>query len=206
MSTRVPWRQAYAEVEQPRRLMLACVLGIVLAMLFPTDLQSYRTTPADHGPVVEGTDHYLRFVNTAAQIALPLASRDVVGLVQLLYVGLATTAATHGLKFLVNSWTIWDVRLGERPSRPGSRYNMPSGHSSMASCAVYYLGRRFGWKHLFYLVPIMLLTMYARVELHQHTVSAVIAGMLIGLLMAAIFTGRRRGTTAVPVPAKDAAA
>jgi hypothetical protein len=34
--------------------------------------------------------------------------------------------------------------------------------------------------------------MYARVALQRHTVSAVLAGMFVGLLMAALFTGKRQ--------------
>ena len=82
------------------------------------------------------------------------------------------------------------VRLGERPH--GGRHNMPSGHASLASSAVYFVGRRYGWWHLLYLVPVLLLTMFARVELDAHTGSAVIAGALIGIFSAALFTGKYR--------------
>jgi lipid A 1-phosphatase len=69
---------------------------------------------------------------------------------------------------------------------------MPSGHSSMASCAVYFVGRRYSIWLAIPLAIIMLLTMYARVMLNQHTISAVIAGALIGFLATAMFTSPRR--------------
>jgi lipid A 1-phosphatase len=191
VSLRTVAKQAYTEVEQPSWFRLACIIGIVISLLFPTNLKSYRTAPPDRSTVAVVTEDYGRFAVTAAQVAMPLVTRDAVGLVQLAYVALGTTALTHTIKFLVQDVTVWEARLGERPSRAGSRNNMPSGHASMASCAVYYLGRRYGWWHLLYAVPIMLLTMYARVALQAHTVSAVIAGMLVGLLMAAMFTGKR---------------
>ena len=60
------------------------------------------------------------------------------------------------------------------------------------SCAAYFVSRRYGWKHALYLVPILLLTMYARVELNDHTVSAVVVGALVGLVSAAMFTSPRK--------------
>ena len=186
-------RQAYTEAaaRRPYRLMIACTLGIVFSVMFPTDLASYRTAPATHNLLVDGTDRYGRYLATAVQIALPIVYRDPVGMMQNLFVGLGTTALTHGLKHLVNGLTIWDARLGERPSGPGSRHNMPSGHSSMASCAVWFVGRRYGWRWGLLIAPIMLLTMFARVELHAHTIAAVMAGVAIGVLAAAWFTSRR---------------
>ena len=185
-------KQAWTQGQRPRWFIAACVIGIVLCMLYPTDLHSYRPAPPDGAlSLAHFSNDYLRFVNTAAQVALPILLDDPIGLVQLAYVGLSTTAATHGLKFLANDLDVWGTRLGERPSGSASRNNMPSGHSSMASCAAYFVGRRYGWWHSLYLLPILLLTMYARVELNAHTMAAVIAGALVGLLMAALFTSRR---------------
>lgn len=183
-------KQAYAQVHRPRRFIFGCVLGIILCVLFPTDQQSYGT-PSTSG-LVRVTDSYLRFTNTVAQVALPVLLMDKIGMVQLVYVGISTTLATHGLKRLLNNWDLWGRRLGERPSGSGSQYNMPSGHSSMASSAAYFVCRRYGLMHALYLIPILLLTMYARVALDAHTVAAVMAGALLGLLMAAIFTSDRR--------------
>ena len=193
-------KQAWQEVERPRLFMLLCVVGIVAMIVFPSDLESYRTGPPDRSLPVVATDKYLRFVNTAAQAALPFLMRDPVGIMQDVYVAVGTTVATHGLKRLLDQWTIWDARLGERPGNVKSQHNMPSGHSSMASCAVYFVPRRYGWWHLLYLIPIMLLTMYARVQLEAHTIPAVIAGMLVGLLVAALFTGRRKAPAAGAPP------
>ena len=186
-------KQAYTQVQKTRRFIFACVIGIILSLLYPTDLQSYRTPRADGDlSLALVTDHYLRFANTVVQVALPILLKDKIGLVQLVYVAISTTAATHGLKRLVDEWEVWGTRLGERPSGPHSRYNMPSGHSSMASSAAYFVCRRYGFMHALYLIPILLLTMYARVALNAHTVTAVITGALVGLLMAAIFTSARR--------------
>jgi lipid A 1-phosphatase len=171
------------------------VLALLACILFPTDLQQARQAiPAkEERPFwVEPTEHQLRFVNTIVQIALPLLLRDAQGITQLLGVGLSTTVVTHGLKRLLNNVHVGETRLGERPDSSRSRHNMPSGHSSMASCAAYFVARRYGWWHLLYLTPITLLTMGARVMLGDHTLSAVLAGCLVGVLCAALLTSSRR--------------
>lgn len=185
-----PWKRAWIEAQKPKRFIVACAIGVILSGLFPSDVQSYRTgdVPGERS-IANIADKYLRFANTMAQVALPLLMRDPVGMAQAVYVGAGTTLATHGLKRLVDKWEIAGTRLGERPS--GGQPNVPSGHSSMASCAAYFVSRRYGLVHLIYLLPILLLAMYARVALDAHTVSAAIAGALLGLLMAALFTSRR---------------
>lgn len=184
--------QAYTQVQRPRLFIIACIIGIMLMLPYPTDLQSYHAHPSNGDTrLVQVTEKYLRFTNTAVQIALPILLKDKIGIVQLVYIGISTTIATHGLKRLLDKAEIQNTRLGERPSRPNSHQNMPSGHSSMASCAAYFVCRRYGLVHALYLIPILLLTMYARVELNDHTVSAVIVGALVGLLMAAMFTSHR---------------
>ena len=190
-----PWLavRAYADAEPPQRLVLPCALAMVLSIVFPSDIEWYRATPPDGGELVGAVEDHVRYLNTAAQVVLPIVHRDAIGLVQAAYVGLATTAATHGLKYALDSTTVMGVRLGERPSDPASRHNMPSGHASMASSAAYFVSRRYGWRHLAYLLPIVLLTMYARVQVDAHTISAVLAGALIGVLAGMLLTGRRRG-------------
>lgn len=183
-------RVAYREVRRPRKLILLCIIGIVMAAMVPSDLSYYRQGPASQAPLVHGVENYGRFVNTIAQVAIPFIMRDAVGVMQNIYIGLSSTFLTHGLKHLLNPAMVQNVRLGERPN--GGHLNMPSGHSSMASCAMYFVARRYGWKHLIYLLPILLCTMYARVELDAHTWSAVIAGALVGILCSAMFTSKAR--------------
>lgn len=185
-------KRAYNDVRIPRVFVLLCLSGVLVAGTYPSNLPSYRPIPAAGAtPFVHFTNDYLRFANTLAQAGLPVFFGDEIGMAQVVYVALGTTAVTQGLKFLVNKWEFGGTRLGERPNGVTSNHNKPSGHSSMASCAVYYVSRRYGLWHLVYLVPIMLLTMYARVALGSHTVAAVIAGALVGLMMAAIFTSGR---------------
>ena len=183
----------YLPKKRPMGFIAACLVSLVVCVFYPTDLASYRENLGAERPAwVEPTETKLRFVNTIAQIALPLLLRDKEGMVQLLYLGVATTIATQGLKRVVNDIHVGGTRIGERPYAPNSRHNMPSGHSSMSSCAVYFVARRYGWRHLIYLVPILLLTMGARIMLDAHTISAVLAGCLIGIICAAWYTSPYR--------------
>lgn len=193
MNIKVITAKAWRQIERPWRLILACILGIALVAPFPSDLESYRDDAPSEHPIVVGVEEYGRFINTVAQIGLPIILRDPVGIMQNVFIAFGSTALTHGLKRALDSVVVDDTRLGERPN--GGRHNMPSGHSSMAACAAYFVGRRYGWKHLIYLGPIVLLTMFARVALDAHTISAVIAGTLIGIVGAALFTGRFDGKT-----------
>jgi len=191
MNDRSIFYRAYAEVRRPVALIVFLLVGIVLSAAYPSKLASYPVLPSGASVPVEVTvtENYVRFVPTAVQIALPIVLGDKVGLVQLLYVGVSTTVLTHGLKHLLDKRWVDHTRLGQRPN--GGSINMPSGHSSMASCAVYFIGRRYSlWLGLL-LSIIVALTMYARVMLNAHTISAVIAGALIGCLTTAWFTSQK---------------
>ena len=183
-------KEAYAQVIRPWPFILACLLGFAICASYPSDTQDYGP-PNDSGLVL-ASEHGLRFINTAVQVALPLLLRDKIGMAQLVFVGVSTTAATHIVKRLLNNRVVWGTRLGQRPTGADSRSNMPSGHSSMASSAAYFVCRRYRFWHALYLIPILLLTMFSRVELNSHSVSAVIAGALLGFLMAALFTSHRK--------------
>jgi membrane-associated phospholipid phosphatase len=136
------------------------------------------------------------------QIAVPILLADKAGMIQLAYIAVTATVATHGVKRLVNDWTLFGTRIGQRPGGEDSKHNAPSGHSSMASCAAYFVCRRYGLWYAFLLVPILLLTMYARVMLNDHTISAAISGALLGLLTAAIFTTKFRKKRLCPMEKK----
>lgn len=187
-------RRALDGVRIPGWLVALCLVGCALAVAYPRDLDPYVATLGSGGdaPIVQTTEHRLRFINVALPIGLVVLKRDAVGLVQLAYVTVAGTIATHGTKRLVNDISIRGTRLGERPYSPDSKHNMPSGHSSLASSGAWFVCRRYGWRWALLVVPVMLLTMYAGVMLDAHTCSAVIAGALIGIVCAALFTSRRR--------------
>ncbi len=135
--------------------------------------------------VFSTTEHYARFVPTIASFALPLIKRDPIGLIQIIHVSIATTIATHSLKWGLNNVVLSGRRLGERPN--GSSKNMPSGHSSMVACALAFLVRRYGWVWLIFL-PLAFLTMGARIYYNAHTIGALIAGFSVGVLCVLFLT------------------
>ena len=190
MTKKTVWRTAYAEVRRPMKCIVALLIAILCCAVYPRDIESYPMHPAGAKMPAEVTltEHYLRFIPTVVQIALPVVLGDKVGMAQLVYAGISTTIVTHGVKHLLNDRWVMGTRLGRRPASATSRHNMPSGHSSMVSCAIWFIGRRYSFRLALALSIFMLLTMYARVMLNDHTISAVIAGALVGFMCTALFT------------------
>lgn len=162
---------------------------VVAAAVYPADPNVRRTDKASVGnlAVVNITEDYLRHVNWVLPIGLAVVCRDFTGLKQITAVLVAGTAATHIPKRLLNDVVIFGNRLGQRPYSTTSNYNMPSGHSALSSGGAYVLVRRFSpWLALIG-VPILLLTMHARVILDAHTISATICGAATGFVVGALF-------------------
>jgi membrane-associated phospholipid phosphatase len=184
-------------------LWLLGIASLLASTFYPTDIAGYvRQEGISRAPwIAHFTERYVRFINPGLQVAVPLLLRDKAGLVQLVKVAIVTTLATQVMKHALNNVHFMGARLGERPTQyPGkpprdfadSNFNMPSGHSSMASCGAYFVARRYGWKWALIMFPVLLLTMFARVSLDEHTLSAV-----LGLLISAIFTTPRRKPASV---------
>lgn len=171
---------------------LAVVLAVACA-LYPSDHEhDYQTSRGgEQEASVMVVEEGVRHLNSLMAIALPLIHRDLVGLAQLAVVAVVGTAATHIPKRLCNDWVIAGTRLGQRPHRHDSKGNVPSGHSSLASCAAFFVCRRYGWRWAWLLLPITLATMWARVMLDQHTMSAVFAGLFVGVAVALFFVKPR---------------
>ena len=186
---------AYRDVRRPLKTLLCCVLVFVLVSLYPTsnNAPSVESVSPEVLDIARWTNDYGRFAVTALQVAIPVLLQDKIGLMQLAFVALSATAGTHGFKRLTNFWMIDTTRLGQRPSGAESKHNMPSGHSSMASCAAFFVCRRYGMKYAILVLPILLLTMFARVATDAHTISAVISGGLLGLICTLLFTSRYAG-------------
>lgn len=171
------------------------LLIIVSAALYPSDMKNDYSIPrgGESSFVVMLTDKYARHLNTLLPIIEIVVQRDLIGIKQLLVVAGAGILATHGPKRLLNNVTVMGTRLGQRPNSPTSKHNMPSGHSSLASTGAYFTMRRCNKWFGLIVIPIMFLTMYARVMLDKHTISATIAGAMIGILVTALFTTKNPG-------------
>jgi lipid A 1-phosphatase len=154
----------------------------ILAPLYPNDLQSRVSEGQSPQPLVQWVENQGRFANTALQVLLPLAMRDVEGLRRLVWIAVLGTASTHGLKHALNDVEISGIRLGQRPSSQSSKHNMPSGHSSLASSGAVFVCRRYGWRWGLLLWPMVLAVMYTRMALDAHTLGAVVMGSALGVL------------------------
>lgn len=178
-------------------VLWAMAFALLIAVeLYPSDLKTgygySRLGP--QSPVVTQTEKWGRLTNTVLQLAVPVLTRDVTGLKQLVPITLGGILASHGPKRLLNDVVIGETRLGQRPSGPDSKHNMPSGHATLAASAVVFLVLRYGFIWALITVPVLVLTMYTRVMLDAHTISAVIAGALTGGMSTALFTTRRQAT------------
>lgn len=166
--------------------LLAC------AALYPTDFQQQHAQPRHdpHNKLVMRVEKYGRHINTVLPILAAVILRDTTALKQGLAIVATGTVATHGPKRALNDVTILGTRLGQRPSSPNSKHNMPSGHSALASAGAYFTVSRYSRWFGLIVWPVLILTMYARYMLDAHTISATIAGALTGLLVASLFTKR----------------
>ena len=193
---KVAYKQSLYEI---RFLKLSFILTLLffLSCFYPTDSSFYQDKRrAQSGDFVYFTEHYLRFTTTIAAVAIPIYKKDIVGFMQMINVSLGTTITTQTLKRVLNrATTINGRRLGERPSSQTSRYNMPSGHSSMVSCAAFFIiiryrlfKKRSGFAFAIILLLLCFATMYGRVMLDAHTISATIAGFITGGINALVFT------------------
>ncbi len=171
------------------------MLALLAATVFPTDLEKNYATPrgGHQDSLVMGVETYARHLNSIVPLAMVLLFRDVSGLKQLAAVSLAGVVLTHGPKRALNDVEVMGTRLGQRPGSANSKHNMPSGHSALASVGAFFAVRRYSpWLGIV-VWPVLLLTMYARVMLDAHTVSATIAGAITGALVVAIFVSPNLG-------------
>lgn len=99
---------------------------------------------------------------------------------QLAYTGLASTATTQSLKYIINA---------KRPN--GGDKGFPSGHTSTAFFAAGYLEQRYGWEVGLPAHLLATAVAYSRVRTKNHNVGQVIAGAAIGELSAYLLTTRR---------------
>ncbi|MEL6691025.1 MAG: phosphatase PAP2 family protein [Pseudomonadota bacterium] len=172
-----------------RQAIWAAAFVLLLgAILYPSDMDGhYAVSRGGHeSAVVVAVEDYGRHLNTIVPLATAVALRDFKGLSQIGGATVFGTAATHVPKRLLNDVEVAGTRLGQRPN--GGNHNMPSGHSALASAGAFIAVRRYS--HWFGLIvwPVLLMTMAARYMLDAHTVSATIAGAIIGILVADIVT------------------
>lgn len=150
-------------------LWTAWVLVLALAILVCGDAR------ADEG---------VRTAGDVLWLALPAAAgtatwmhRDGTGLRQLASSGALTLGVTYGLKYAVDA---------ERPD--GGGHSFPSGHSSTSFCSAEFLRKRYGWSWGIPAYAVAAFVGYSRVDAREHHTGDVVAGALIGVASAWVFT------------------
>ena len=168
---------------------------ILISSLYPSDLENDYSTSRGGEDIsfVVSTEKYGRHVNTLMPFALAIISRDKAGFKQILVIAVSGIIASHGPKRILNNVKIMGTRLGQRPFSSTSKHNTPSGHSTLAGATAYFVMRRYSWWFAVIVIPVLLCTMYARVMLDKHTISATLAGAATGLLVAALFSTKFLG-------------
>lgn len=193
------YKQSILAINFSKKCLVLTIIFFIVCF-YPSDAKFYDIKRSDKsGQFVYLTENYARFLTTIAAVVVPIYKKDIVGVAQMLNIGISTTISTHFFKRAFNSVkSANDVRLGQRPYSPKSNHNMPSGHSTMVSCEALFLIFRYGLKgankKLFalFLLLVCAATMYARVMLDMHTISATIAGFLLGTINAMIFTSQKK--------------
>ena len=171
------------------------VVIILAATVYPSDMENdYAVSKGGYErPVVVAFEDYGRHINTLLPFVLALVLKDKEGWKQLGMITVVGILASHGPKGLLNYVEIMGTRLGQRPNSTSSKHNMPSGHSTLAGACAYFVMRRYSIWFGAIVIPVLLFTMYARVMLDKHTVSATISGATTGLLVAALFSTKLTG-------------
>ena len=168
---------------------------ILISSLYPSDLENDYSTSRGGEDIsfVVSTEKYGRHINTLLPFALAIISKDKAGFKQILVIAVSGIIASHGPKRILNNVKIMGTRLGQRPFSSTSKHNTPSGHSTLAGATAYFVMRRYSWWFAVIVIPVLLCTMYARVMLDKHTISATLAGAATGLLVAALLSTKFLG-------------
>ena len=180
-----------------RHGVVVCMVVVIIlaATFYPSDMENdYAVSNFGHErPVVVAFEDYGRHINTLLPFVLALVLKDKEGWKQLGMITVVGILASHGPKRLLNDVEIMGTRLGQRPNSTSSKHNMPSGHSTLAGACAYFVMRRYSIWFGSIVIPVLLFTMYARVMLDKHTVSATISGAATGLLVSALFSTKLTG-------------
>lgn len=119
------------------------------------------------------------FIPASAGLASLLLEDDLEGSEDLALSLASTFVLTHGLKRLIN-----------KPRPNGGNYAWPSGHTSISFASAAFLQKRYGWQ---FGIPAYSLASYVawtRIDAGKHDWSDVVAGAVLGTVMAHVFTDR----------------
>lgn len=171
---------------------------ILVYILSSTQLHAKQTTAgtvADIGQIL----------NPAIGFALTVMKEDEPGMYQWLYSTVTNAVLTAAIKGATNKIHGGRDKMNKRPN--GKPRNFPSGHTSSASVGANFIAMRYGFTYA--IVPYIILgfTAAGRVQVDKHTEAGVVAGAMVGLLSAFIFTKKfvekNQSLTIAPVTSKE---
>lgn len=146
-----------------------------------------------------------QIANPVIGLALTVMKEDEPGMFQWLYSTVTNAVLTAAIKGATNKIHGGRDPMNKRPN--GKPHNFPSGHTSAASVGANFIALRYGFTYAIVPYVILGLTAAGRVQVHKHTEAGVIAGAMVGLLSAFIFTKtyveKKQTLTIAPVASKD---
>lgn len=146
-----------------------------------------------------------QILNPAIGFALTVMKEDEPGMYQWLYSTVTNAVLTAAIKGATNKIHGGRDKMNQRPN--GKPRNFPSGHTSSASVGANFIAMRYGFTYAIVPYIILGLTAAGRVQVHKHTEAGVVAGSMVGLLSAFIFTKtyieKNQSLTIAPVSSKE---
>ncbi len=159
----------------PLLRLLPSVFGLLLMVAFLC-LSIYRLQAQN--PTIESIGDVLLFTLPSTALGGSLMAKDYKGTMQFTKGILLNQAVTLGLKYAINK---------KRPFNNGDRA-FPSGHTSTTFQSAAFIQKRYGWKLGIPAYALAGFTGYSRIIAQKHDGWDVLAGAVVGIGSALIFT------------------
>ena len=180
-------------------MLIVKLRKILITLTFSSFLfaeKSFAGNGFEIDPTVSSGQDWITEAGDIIQIANPifagsvtLAKGDYEGFKQFVISTAINSAGVQGLKYALNEVEIDGTRLGLRPN--GKDHNMPSGHTAAAFNGAWFLQKRYGWEYSIIPLAGAAFTGYSRYDSNNHTLAAIGAGAVFGILVAEFTTSRK---------------
>lgn len=136
------------------------------------------TSAFSQGDAIETSGDVLLLAMPASALAGSLIAGDYEGTIQFAKGFALNQAVTFGLKYAINK---------DRPYDNGVR-GFPSGHTSTTFQSAAFIQKRYGWSYGIPAYALAGYTGYSRINAHKHDGWDVLAGAVVGVGSAYLFT------------------
>lgn len=137
-------------------------------------------------PNIARAGDFFQYFNSGYCLYLAKYNQDDQGVKSYFKSFLLNTVVTHSLKRSLNNVYVQGDRLGQRPY--GGNLDFPSGHTSHAFNAAWYVKKRYGFKQSIPLLFTASFVGFSRVYTNHHTMAGMGFGILTGIITAEIST------------------